>query len=499
MAGLAHYSINIADDTVSALTFSIDKRELSVMEGDSIGFDGPESMIDGLERLLSRGTIGNGSCSLAFGPEHFFYRSFTVPFSDQKQVSSILAFEIQDSVSLSADEYVFDYILEKKGEEETRVFAILIKKTLIRTVLSALEEYHLDPEVITISGLPALQQQSQMVSPGTSSFTMLTVGMRYGALYLVSGEQVRLIRSIPVDPDRQAGFMIDDETGRVKATHPEMVRAVFTGFVKQVKNTLTARYSDGADYSQSPWYFRGVLGSTEEYGQMLSQLLSCNYMSCDRGIFESLNGFAAFSREQSVAQYDDNLALGAAQLKDLKLINFRKDEFARRHDRKKLVRILRYAAAVCLTAVFFAVIGLTIDFQRMKSQRDTLDSQIAEIYRDTIPGDGRIVNPVQQLQVKVNELKNATSTGSSEHPTMNTLVVLGDISERIPETLKVTFERFIYDRKTIRIKGLTDTFNTVDQMKRYLDKSPYYTDVAIVSANVAPKDDGVRFELKLQM
>ena len=106
---------------------------------------------------------------------------------------------------------------------------------------------------------------------------------------------------------------------------------------------------------------------------------------------------------------------------------------------------------------------------------------------------------LQQLQVKVNELKNATSTGASSDPSLNTLVLLGDISQRIPASLKVTFQRYIYDRKSIRIKGLTDNFNTVDQMKRSLDKSPYFNEVAIVSANVAPKDDGVRFELKLQM
>ena len=49
------------------------------------------------------------------------------------------------------------------------------------------------------------------------------------------------------------------------------------------------------------------------------------------------------------------------------------------------------------------------------------------------------------------------------------------------------------------MRGLTDNFNTVDQMKVRLAESPLFGEVVIGSANVDQKATGVRVALKMEL
>ena len=121
------------------------------------------------------------------------------------------------------------------------------------------------------------------------------------------------------------------------------------------------------------------------------------------------------------------------------------------------------------------------------------------LYIETLPGATPGPEPVKEMQIKVNKLKETSSVDSGHDLSLTAVKLLADISGRIPANLQVTLERYLYDRKTIRIKGITDNFNTVDTMKKALEQSPFFSNVSIGSANIAPKEKGIRFELKLQL
>ncbi len=492
-------SIVIADNRVSAAKFSADKRDLKIGAGDFASFEKMSDFTKSLATVIENCAASSMPCRVALGPEYFFFRSIELPFSDKKQVARILSFEIQDSVSLREDEYIFDYLYVDNDGEGTRVLAVLLKKDIIRALLAVLGEYDLDPEVITVSGVPGCHNFYRLTENRFETCYLLNVGSRHAAVYLLNRGSLAMVRSIPVDPDRKADFYLTQGTQRLKARTSENVDRVLLDISRNVENTVVALRGDTSDTIDIPWVVGGLVGSVPEIKDQLQQHLVGGNSFQDWLCYAKIEGTEDFLKFRPAGLFDEVLAAASCPSRDLQHINFRKDEFARRYDRKRLHKIVRSGSVVLAAALLLIISGLVLDYQHMKTERDRLASEIAEIYRETIPGSGRLVNPVQQLQVKVNELKSATSTGASDDPTLNTLVLLGDISDRIPESLKVTFERYIYDRKTIRIKGLTDNFNTVDQMKRSLDKSPYFTEVAIVSANVAAKDDGVRFELKLQM
>jgi general secretion pathway protein L len=57
----------------------------------------------------------------------------------------------------------------------------------------------------------------------------------------------------------------------------------------------------------------------------------------------------------------------------------------------------------------------------------------------------------------------------------------------------------VVDQEGIQIRGTTDTFNTVDSIKKGLESSQIYRDVVIASANLDKSGKGVRFEIKMDL
>jgi general secretion pathway protein L len=73
-----------------------------------------------------------------------------------------------------------------------------------------------------------------------------------------------------------------------------------------------------------------------------------------------------------------------------------------------------------------------------------------------------------------------------------------DISIRIPTSLDVRVLSMVIDPETVQIKGETDTFNTVDAIKKGLEPSPYFNEVIISSANLDRSGKRVQFEVNLK-
>ena len=77
------------------------------------------------------------------------------------------------------------------------------------------------------------------------------------------------------------------------------------------------------------------------------------------------------------------------------------------------------------------------------------------------------------------------------------LDLLLEISERLPKSIDLKVSRLVIDPNAVRIKGTTDTYNTVDRVKQGLEKSSLFKTTTISSANLDRGKNRVLFEIKL--
>jgi len=78
--------------------------------------------------------------------------------------------------------------------------------------------------------------------------------------------------------------------------------------------------------------------------------------------------------------------------------------------------------------------------------------------------------------------------------------LLGRISSRIPENVPVELIRFIYEDSILQLTGHTDSFNSVEEIKRRLEgPDGGFSLVTIVSANQENTGNRIQFHLNITL
>ncbi len=135
------------------------------------------------------------------------------------------------------------------------------------------------------------------------------------------------------------------------------------------------------------------------------------------------------------------------------------------------------------------------DYQKMAAERARFVAEAEEIYSVTMGGKKPVTDPVAELRARINEIDESVVAAIVEQPEIRSVALLSDISKRMPSSVRVSFERFSFDRKKVRIDGTTEAYNDVDSIKKSLEQSPYFTAVSIDSAGTAGDGSGVKFSI----
>jgi type II secretory pathway component PulL len=176
--------------------------------------------------------------------------------------------------------------------------------------------------------------------------------------------------------------------------------------------------------------------------------------------------------------------------------NFRKGAFEVKKHYSALKAWIRKAALFLIIILSLLAVDLGTDYYLLRKRYTALDQNIKQIFRKTFPETRRIVDPVQQMRVKINEMKSSTHPGVKANH--GVLQILKDISQRVPKSTDMKVTRLVVDPETVRMSGDTDTFNAVDTIKNRLEPSAYFSAVTITSANLDRTGKRVQFEIKLQ-
>jgi Tfp pilus assembly protein PilN len=102
------------------------------------------------------------------------------------------------------------------------------------------------------------------------------------------------------------------------------------------------------------------------------------------------------------------------------------------------------------------------------------------------------------MKVKLREAKESLAFPAESFVQGAVVDVLRDMILRVPKTADVDVSSLIIDTERVRLKGETDSFNTVDAVKKGLQESVYFKDVAIGSAQLDRSGNRVRFELIME-
>jgi general secretion pathway protein L len=454
-----------------------------------------EGLEEALKELFERMNLKSDTCLTSIPAEHASYRNLKMPFKETRKIRQTLPFEIETVVPFPSEELVVDFTIVEQADE-SEVLGVSVRKAYIAEYLAQLHANGIDPDVLDIRCVPIvswLLRQEETPDDGL----LLEIGGKKNLMILYLKRHIALIRTFAVDGIAPASA--DSGVGKNEAGSlaPAQIESRLMTFCTNVQNTMHAfAWQVNKQIRPEKVYFTGPGVLYPETGDLLKGFLDIAVEQVD------LRGNRKVRLESDVARVwnpglmDNALALALRDERQGQGFNFRKGAFELKKHYSELKAWIRKASLFLIIILSLLAVDLGTDYYFLKKRYTALDTNIEEIFRKTFPETKRIVDPVQQMRVKIKEIQNSAHPGVKAN--QGVMQILKDISQRVPKSTDINVTRLVIDPDTVRISGDTDTFNAVDTIKNRLEPSTYFSAVTIASANLDRTGKRVQFEIKLE-
>ena len=476
--------LDIRSNRVCAVLVKSSLRESRILDRRIVPIEPVASDGGGLAAALAAVRVDmmgtDCDCAVSIPASFFSCRTLELPFANPQKIRMILPLELESHLPQAATERLIDFAVadSRSGDApQTEVLAAAVERDRLAPFLEALVQAGIEPERLTISGLPAAVSIGRRQGP--EEITLCAdIGEGFGSIVVLTAERIRQLRcfALPADP-----------AAREKSVAVHV-------------RTMLGALQEHADLPETP--ARLFLTGDGAGGMELERLarsLPVDVQPVDLRPMLNLALPEGEEEEWDPARMDGALALAMGEIEGLESLNFHRSGFPGRkliaRYRESLVRSGVLAAAVL---VLLLASVLTQAFV-LKRQASGLDQQIAAVFKATFPEAKSIVDPYRQMQANLQELRKSTAAGGDVGVAFHSIDVLKRISEAIPDEIAVVFERLVAGPETILISGTTGGFNAVDEIKGHLERVPGFKKVTISSANTDRTGKEVNFQLRVDL
>ncbi len=453
---------------------------------------------EALKALVEQVGLEADICISSIPGEHVSYRNLRMPFRDKKKIRQTLAFELEAMVAFPVEDLVVDFTMIDRPDQ-SEILAASIKQTYISEYLERLQTNGIDPTVLDISGVPTVCWLLKQASTPDDAL-LLQIGLKRNTMILCLKRRIALVRTFLSSGSNIARAVSNGMGSSHAGTQTdEQIELCLRSFCTEVQNTLHAFGCQTANKVRPQRVF--VTGSGTLYPDienLLNRFLDLPVERIDLATDPRIHMDENIARVWNPAIMDNALALAVRETKQNLGFNFRRDGFEVKKQYFGHKQEIRKVAAFLIVILSLLAVDLGVDYYFLKKRYKILDQQITQIFRQTLPDVKRVVDPVHQLKVRIDEMTKSALSLPGIKANRKVLDLLRDISLRIPEAADVHITRIVVDPDGVLMKGETDTFNTVDTIKRGLEPSAYFKAVTISSANLDRSGNRVRFEMKLE-
>lgn len=491
--------IDIQTDSIAAVQVECGLRGYHVTGCASVMMEDVDGLDEALKALREQVDFKADTYISAIPGEQVSYRNLHMPFRSAKKIRQTIAYEIETMVPFPVEDLVVDFtLIDQSGQSD--ILAASVRREDISKYLAVLQNHGVEPDILDISGVPVvlwLFRQLEIPDDGI----LFQIGQKRTTMVLYIDKHISLIRSLAFSDGLMPEAISNSPAyGNAQSQVPKPIVSCFELLCTNVQNTLHAfEYQNDIEVKPEKIFVTGAgnlyphtVGLLERFFDIPVEEI--NVLGDDPGIHIDEN----IAQSWNSATMDSALALTLRGNKQGLGFNFRKDEFQIKRKNTKLKREIRKAAVFLIVILSLLATYFGMDYYFLKERYRMLNKQITETFRQTLPNVKRIVDPLQQMRIEITQIKKSAFFLPGIGGDHKVVDLLRDISIRVPESLDVRVMRMVVDPAAVNIKGETDTFNTVDIIKKGLEPSEYFSSVTISSANLDRSRKRVQFEIKLK-
>ena len=376
------------------------------------------------------------------------------------------------------DEVIIEFHpIKRDGQgEQTDVIAAACNVSGLKSILDLLDNHHINPEIVTVSGYPSALCLAQL---GDLPENALIVDVRSGSstIFVVISGQLSMVRALPAD--------------RAYESHADMLG-------QSIQRTLYAMEEIGErPFRPEKIFVTGPALGENGFEAALLRLLNVPIERTDlvRDTQARIRVIPADSWKPP--QMNNALALALIEVIGIKGLNFRKGPFAIKKRWAEYKKNIMVSGGLAAGLLLVWLLTVSIDYYYKNKQLNALNTRITSIFQSTFPDVKKIVNPLQQMRVNIEEVSKLSLNPTSGQGNMLTIDILNEISKGIPDNIDVKFTRTVIGENNVVINGDSDTFNSVDAIKNGLEQSKAFRTVTIVSSTKEDSSNRIKFRLKI--
>ncbi len=439
-----------------------------------------EGLGTALTELNGRMSLSGAVCAASFPANHISFRNVRIPFRNAKKIGQVLPFELEPLLPFPADEVITDFLTVRQvpdQPDQTDIVALSIPKSEMKICLDTLLGFRVDPGTVMPGPYPTavcLNMSEKM----PENWILLDMGERVGTMFIVLSGKIHLMRCFPVQGS-------GDERGKLAGALIGQTLLAFEDMFFQTFEPEQVFVCGDTGDGNIAGELERLTGIPVKYANLLERGGNRIRLSPDA--------------EWRPGQMDNALALALTELGGKNGLNFRRGMFAARKEwavhKKNLIRV----AVFCAVLALLGFANFMTEALVMQKRIDRLDSRIAEIFKSVFPDVQRIVNPLHQMQVGLEDLRKNAAVPGEGGRNIRITDLLNEISQKIPKEIDVEFSRMVMDPESILISGDTDTFNSVDSIQTSLEGSTLFRKVTISSTSKDQKINRVNFKIKVDL
>ncbi len=500
--------VDFRKDSVSAVLIRGNYKGVWIDAHAHVVLERPEDMAKGLASCLetiSEQAVIPAVCVLALPSDQFFYRNITSPFTDPQKINLTLPYRLEQSLPVPADDLIIDFIpvdhtlmpgkkfISRLGRllrvvsraASTLILTAAIEKTQLASYLSCMKQSGLEPERIAPGGY-ALSLCLMHAENSPSNWLLVDTDKTHTALFLVLSRTLTVIRAFPgsgLAPSADFLFPLIQQT-LLSSSEDILIDQIF----------LAGDLMDASvNVSVDALAVASVL--SEKCGIPVHPV----NLVVDAGV--RLKSDIPSSWRPEIG--DSALGAALARMNGFSGLNLRKGAFGLRTSWAACRSGILGTGVMAVLMVLAAFAYFQIDTQILEKQLNFLNGRIAQVLTGTFPEITTIVEPLHQMRTHVQDaqrqIPGSDKKGQGANSYSHLLVdLLSRISSRIPEKVPIELIRFVYEDNIIQLTGHTDSFNSVEEIKRRLEgPNGGFSLVTIVSANLENTGSRIQFHLNI--
>jgi general secretion pathway protein L len=477
--------LDIRPDAVSAVLIDSSIKGTVIEAHEYVPFSGRKEDRNGLsaslETIEQKMDISDAVCVASFPADEISFRNIQVPFKGQKKIKKILPYELEPTLPFPVEDLIIDFIhIEIPDHTNTKkLITAAVEKSKLQSFLDTLATFNIEPEIVTVGGYPTAFSLANFLD-SHKNWVFIDIDNNKSTIFIILSGSICLIRSFAIHSAARSN--------KVKLLCGNIRRTIYA-----LEKIL------GLDFRPDGGFITGCGIDDLGFDKEMEQALGFSIERVD------ILQFADILKQQPLPPswipflMDNALSLALMEIKGAKGFNFRKGPFALKkfweENKKNLIQTGVFLVLVLSLGWF----NVFLDSYFLEKRLARLNHQITGIFTSTFPEVKNVVDPVQQMKIKIQQARqNALLPGETEKQ-IRAIDILNTISKAIPKEMDVTLKTFVMGSESISISGDTDSFNSVDNIKIKLEQADIFKKIIISAANIDKIDKRVRFKLKVDL